>query len=458
MERLALSKIIKWNNAKKRKPLIVYGARQVGKSYLIKDIFAERYYKDNYIYVDFKKDNDVLGYVLHGGKDGKSITNAKKIVDYLSLREGKRIDENTLLIFDEIQECLPIITSLKYFKQDLPQIPVIASGSMVRIKINREQQKNKQKNKEPFFFPVGGCHKLNLYPVTFEEFLMSYNNLLYQNIKKSYINKKPVDSATHQMGMEALYTYLLVGGMPETASNFLDDRDLINARENNISIFDDYLNDMDLYQASAESIVRSKIIFESIYTQLDKESKNFKSSLVEPGLKTRDIRSPKDWLTLANVVYESKQVKEKVTFPLKEDDENSFRLYLLDNGLFTYQSRINMATFLDKNSHNTLSGILFENYVADELKANEIPLYFWKGKNASEFEFLIECNNRIIPLDVKKGKGTLTSLKNYKELNKCDLAIKVSNNNYGFDENNKILTVPLYQLFMLIKDIKNNNL
>ena len=458
MERTALERIIKWNDSTPRKPLIVYGAWQVGKSYLIKDIFAERYYKDNYIYIDLKEDNVARDYILFGGSRNDAIVSAKAIVEYLSLRYQRKIDKNTLLIFDEAQECLPIITSLKYFKQDYPEIPVIVSGSMVSIKIKREQASNNQHKKESFFFPVGGNTNFVLYPISFEEFLMNYNKMLYESVKDAYLNKKPLHSSIHELAMEALYNYLLVGGMPETVAQYLNDKDLLKARENNISIFNDYLSDMNLYQASSESIIRSKIIFESIYDQLDKESKNFKSSLVAPGLKSRDIRSPKDWLTLANIVYQSKQVKEKVAFPLKEDDENNYRLYLFDNGLFTYQSKINMANFFDKNIENTLSGILFENYVATELASNEIPLFYWKGKNSSEFEFLVECNNRIIPVDVKKGTGSLTSLKNYRAVNKLDLAVKISKNNYGYDLKNKILTIPLYEVFMLIKDIKNNNL
>ena len=453
MERLALEKIIQWNESTPRKPLIVYGARQVGKSYLIKNIFAEKYYKNNYIYVDLKENHIARDYILNN-----SIVDAKMIVEYLALQYQKKIDKNTLIIFDEVQECLPVITSLKYFKQDLPDIPVIASGSMVSIKMKREQSSNKQRVKENFFFPVGGNTSFVLYPISFEEFLMNYNKMLYEKVKSAYLNKEPLHDSIHGMAMDALYAYLLVGGMPETVSEYLKNKDLLKARENNISIFSDYLSDMNLYQASSESIIRSKIIFENIYNQLDKESKNFKSSLVSPGLKSRDIRSPVDWLTLANIVYQSKQVKQKVTFPLKEDGESNYRLYLFDNGLFTYQSKINMATFLDKNVQNTLSGILFENYIATEFASNGIPLFYWKGKNSSEFEFLVECNNRIIPIDVKKGIGTLTSLKNYRALNKCDLAVKISKNNYGYDAENKILTIPLYEAFMLIKDIKNNNL
>ena len=175
MERIALEKIIKWNDSTPRKPLIVYGARQVGKSYLIKNIFAERYYKDNFIYIDLKEDEVVRDYILFGGSRNSAIVSAKTIVNYLSLRYQRKIDKNTLLIFDEAQECLPIITSLKYFKQDFPEIPVIVSGSMVSIKIKREQANNKQHKKENFFFPVGGNTNIVLYPISFEEFLMNYN-------------------------------------------------------------------------------------------------------------------------------------------------------------------------------------------------------------------------------------------------------------------------------------------
>ena len=458
MDRLALQELINWNNSINRKPLMIYGARQVGKSYLMKDIFAENYYKNNYIYIDLKKDNEFRDFILYGGKDKSSIVDAKTIIEYLSLRAMKRIDESTLIIFDEAQECLPIITALKYFKQDFPRIPVMISGSMVRIKIKREQQNDRKHKDESFFFPVGGYSKITIYPLTFEEFLLNYNNALYNKVREAYLNKKILDDSLHQMAMDALYTYLLVGGMPESVSMYLKNHDLLEARRNNINLFEDYLSDMDLYQASKESIVRSKIIFDSIYAQLDKDQKNFKSSLVGKNLKTRDIRSPLDWLNLANIVYESKQVKLVVSYPLKEDNDYNYRLYLFDNGLFTYQSKINMANFIDSNAKNTLSGLLFENYIASELKANGIPLFFWKGKDDYEFEFLVECNNRIIPIDVKKSTGVLKSLKKYKENNKCDLAIKFSQNNYGYDEVNKILTVPLYQAFMAIKDIKESKL
>ena len=458
MKRKALNFLIQWNNKKQRKPLIVYGARQVGKSYLIRDLFAERYYKDKYIYIDLKKNSVIREHILFGGPRGEAIVDANEIIDIISLNQGVKIDQSTLLILDEIQECLPLITALKYFKQDRPEIPLIVSGSMVRIKIKRQQVINNRNEKGDFFFPVGAADKLTLYPLTFEEFLMNYNKILYSQIIQKYNDKQPLSYSEHNLAMETLYKYLLIGGMPEVVKTYLENGSFLDAKYEIESIFDDYLADMELYQASKESIIRSKAIFESIYSQLEKESKNFKSSLIQPGLKSRDIRSPKDWLKLANIVYESKQVKIRVSSPLKESDENNYRLYLFDNGLFAKQSNISMSTFIDRTKQNTLAGILFENYVATEFSAKGIPLFYWKGKTTAEFEFLVNVNNQIIPIDVKKSKGNLSSLKGYKEANTCPLAIKISSNKYGFDKENKILNIPLYDVFLLTDSIKLNTL
>ena len=456
MERTCLKKIIEWNN-KRKKPLVVYGARQVGKTFLIKDIFAERYYKGNYIYIDFTKDEDVRIFVNGDGKNNPPITDAKKIIDFLSLRENKTIDKNTLLIFDEIQEALPIITSLKYFKQDFNDIPVIATGSLVRIKLKRQKKIDNQHNQEGFFFPVGAISELKMHPLSFDEFLLNHNKKLYEAIVKAYKNKEPLDSHIHEMALDVLYKYFLVGGMPENVQMFLDNEPIVKIRENIVSIFDDYLNDMDLYQVSSESIVRAKMIFKSIYQQLNKESKNFKASLLEKKLKTRDLNSPIDWLITANAVYKSNQVKETVSIPFSSNEESNFRLYLMDLGFLAYQSDINMATFIDSNVRNTLSGVFFENYIAEELEAKNIPLYFWKGKNDAEFEFLVNDNNNVIPLDVKKSKGQLNSIDKFKDHNKYYYSVKFSANNYGYDDKNHILTIPLYMVFAYLDELNERN-
>ncbi len=455
MERIALKEIVEWNNFR-MKPLVVYGARQIGKTYLIKELFAERYYKNNYIYIDFKKDDDVRLFI-NGNDSNPPIVDAKKIINFLSLRENRVIDKNTLLIFDEIQEALPIITSLKYFKQDFREIPVIASGSMVRIKLKRQHRIDRQHNSEGFFFPVGAIYELVMHPLSFEEFLLNYNKVLYEKIVDAYKTKTPLEQYIHEMALNVLYQYLLVGGMPENVQMFLNKDPLVKIRENTVSIFDDYLNDMDLYQASGESIIRSKLILKNIYQQLNKESKNFKPSLLDKGLKTRDLKSPIDWLLTAGIVYQSHQVKEKVTLPLSPMNESNFRLYLMDLGLLAYQSGINMSTFVNPIMQNTLSGVFFENYVANEMQAKGISLFFWKGKADAEFEFLVKDQNSVVPMDAKKGKGTLSSLKKFAEHNKCAYAVKVSTNNYGYDAENRILTISLYMFFAYLNDLKEKD-
>lgn len=456
MERTALKQIVDWSESR-TKPLVVYGARQIGKTYLIKNIFAERYYKGNYIYIDFKKDEEARSFINGNGTSTSAIVDAKKIIEYFSLRENRTIDKNTLLIFDEVQEALPIITSLKYFKQDFKEIPVIVSGSMVRIKIKREHNIGMQHKSEGFFFPVGAIHEIVMHPLSFEEFLLNYNKFLYEAVVNAYKTKTPMNSAYHEMALDALYKYLLVGGMPENVQMFLDKEPLLKVRKNIISIFDDYLNDMELYQASKESIIRSKLLLQSIYSQLNKESKNFKASLFGKDLRTRDFKSPIDWLITANVLYQSYQLKENITSPLCPASESDFRLYLMDLGFLAYQSGINMATFIDPNAKNSLSGVFFENYIANELQAKNVPLFFWKGKGNAEFEFVIQDGNYFIPIDVKKGKDKLNSISKFKEHNKYVCSVKVSANNLGYDSNTKISTVPLYMFFAYLNDLKERN-
>ena len=185
MRRNALNDLIKWNNSNIRKPLIVWGARQVGKTYLVKDMFAEEYYKNSYVYVDFRKDDDTRKYCM-------DTVDAKKIIEYISASKNIKIDNNTLLIFDEIQECPSIITSLKYFCQDYREIPVIATGSMVRIKLKREAIRSS--GKEEFLFPVGKIDQLQMYPMSFDEFLENYNKTLYDKILEAYQNRVPLET------------------------------------------------------------------------------------------------------------------------------------------------------------------------------------------------------------------------------------------------------------------------
>ena len=451
MERIALQKLIDWNDNKRKKPLIVWGARQVGKTYLVEELFAKKYYKNNYIYIDCKKEDEIREFC-------SKTANAEKIIEYISLRKGRQINEKTLLIFDEVQECSNIISSLKYFCQDFREIPVIATGSMVRIKLQRETHKRGSRENDKFLFPVGKINQITIYPMTFDEFLMNSNKILYDTIKKAYESKQPLNKQIHELAMEQVYKYLLVGGMPEAVEAYVDRDNLLEAREILKVLYDNYLSDMELYQASQEAVLRSRVLFQNIYRELNKESKNFSPGLIEERSKTRDYATSIQWLTMAHIVNQSFQLKEHITTPLMPDSESSFRLFLGDIGMFSYQSGINAASFVSSERENTLSGIFFENFVANELIAKEHKLFYWRGKASAELEFIIESNNKLYPLDVKKGRGTLNSLEKFSNHNKFDYAIKVSKNNYGFNPEQKLLTIPFYFIPFVAQDLANGTM
>jgi len=437
MERNALQKLIEWNNNERKKPLIVWGARQVGKTYLIKNIFADTFYNGNYIYIDCKIEDEIRDFC-------SGTANAEKIIEYISLYKGRQINERTLLIFDEVQECPNLISALKYFCQDFRHIPVIATGSMVRIKIQRETNKRGAVDNGKFLFPVGKINQMTVYPMTFDEFLMNSNKMLYNTIKEAYEKKMVLGTAIHELAMDQVYKYLLVGGMPEVVDTYLEDGDFLESRELLKVLYDNYLADMELYQASKEAILRSRMLFTNIYKELNKESKNFSPGLILEKGKTRDFATSIQWLTMAHIVNQSFQLKEHITMPLMYDNESYFRLFLGDIGMFTYQSGINAASFVSNERENTLSGIFFENFVANELIAKGHILFYWRGKASAELEFIIESDNKLYPIDVKKGRGTLNSLKKFSNHNKFEYAIKVSKNNYGYNAEQKLLTVPFY--------------
>lgn len=446
MERIATQKLIEWNHSNRRKPLMVWGARQVGKTYLIKDIFAETYYKDKYIYIDCKKEDEVRAFC-------SATANAEKIIEYISLLKGQPITENTLLIFDEVQECPNIISSLKYFCQDFRQIPVIATGSMVRIKIQRETHKRGTAGSSQFLFPVGKIDQITIYPMSFDEFLLNSNKILFETVKKAYAAKCPLTAGIHELAMEQVYKYLLVGGMPEAVNAYIEDDNLLEAREILKALYDNYLSDMELYQASREALLRSRALFSNIYRELNRESKNFSPGLIEEKSKTRDFATSIQWLTMAHIVNQSFQLKEHITMPLMLERESNFRLFLGDIGMFSYQSGINAASFVTAQKENTLSGIFFENFVACELTAKNNNLFYWKGKASAELEFIIESNNTLYPIDVKKGRGTLNSLAKFANHNHFACAVKISKNNYGYDPEQRLLTVPFYFTPFISEDL-----
>jgi len=450
MERKYLKELVDWKNSGDRKPLLVLGARQVGKSYLIEELFAKKYFKDSYLRIDCSDDRGFINFVFEND-------NLKSVLEYIQVRYNFAPDENHLLIIDEAQECLPIIKMMKHFCEKRRDIPLIITGSLVRIRINRFAHKKGGFANKGFLFPVGKINELIIYPMTFDEFLLNYKRNAYQLLMTGPEKIKNMSEQIHKELVEAFNDYLFTGGMPEVVQTFISNKDSkLFAYEKAASkikeIYSNYLSDMELYQASNESILKSRLIFRSIYNQLNKENKNFKCSQINGKYKNRDLITPIEWLITANVVNKASLLKEKVTSPLIENEESLYRLYLSDMGLFTFQSGINAKTFV-LNKNNALSGIYYENYISTELASRGYPLFYWKGKRDSELEFLIDINGSIVPIDSKKSRGSLNSLGEFRFHNKNELAVKVSMNRYGFDGQNKILTIPFYYFSFYLNSI-----
>ncbi|MCQ2742411.1 MAG: DUF4143 domain-containing protein [Bacilli bacterium] len=408
---------------------------------MIKDLFADVYFANHYLRIDCSSDSSFTDFVFKN-------TDLEKVLKFISINYNIQICEETLLIFDEVQECLPIVSLLKQFCESRREIPVIATGSLVRTKIKRQTSKRGKFAKKNFLFPVGKINQLNIYPMTFDEFLMNYKPNLFQEIKDSFESGRDIGDL-HQTCLSVFNEYVAIGGMPEVIDTYIDEsygknpNALNEARSILRDIYTDYLDDMSLYQASPESVIRSKAIFENIYSQLNKESKNFKCSLIEKNSKTRDMIAPIDWLTTARVVSKSCEIKEKISVPLVSSNESLFRLYLADVGVYGLQSNLSSNEFAS-SLYGEFSGYFYENYLATELVARGYKLFYWKGKRDAELEFVIEMNGRLIPFDVKRNKGSLKSLDEFRNHNKKDIAVKVSSGRLGFDKDNLVLNIPFY--------------
>lgn len=443
LKRLKSDELEDWLNNPRRKPLVLWGARQVGKTVLIQN-FLNEHFKD-YVYIDLIKNKKACDFF-------KTTVDPEKHLRFIEAEFGKKINENCPLVFDETQNCLQVLTSLKYYCQDYRQLPVIATGSLVRLSLNRS------KEKEDLLYPVGKINSLNIYPLTFEEYLLNTNPYLLEIIKKAYRNKQPLLDYEHKMALDFLYEFLAIGGMPEVVDTFLRQRSYVDAASVLKEIYENYLADMELYNISDTQILRTRNIYLNIFAQLNKENKNFKITQVEKGKNNRDYFDAYEWLDLGHIVYRSRNLTGKINAPLQMESEGLFRLYLADEGMFTYQAKVKQSDFFVENNRNTLSGVFYESYVGDELSAKEIPLFYWTGKQGHEFEFIVVNNSKVIAIDVKKNKGKLNSLEDFRNNNGKNTVIKISSNNYGYDKEQDVLTLPLYMTFMLADDLAKDNL
>lgn len=442
MYRKISEELIKWKSSKNRKPLLLSGARQTGKSYIVEE-FGSKYF-DIFLKVDFEKEPRVKE-VFKDSLDPKEVI--IKLENYYNQRI---LPEKTLIFFDEIQACPAAITSLKYFNEEANDYYVIAAGSLLGVAINRKNKEDK------FSFPVGKINQLRLYPMNFEEFLIALNeNILIDTIRQSYKDNKPLDELIHNKALKLFRQYLTIGGMPEVIKEYLNSGSFISAIKVVEDIYSNYVDDTAKY-ASVSEAIKNKACYQSVVGQLLKPNKNFKYSEVKKGKNAQYFESSIEWLRNAGVILKS-YLLESASIPLNSHyDDFLFRIYLSDVGLFRYKANISISDIQDINYKDDLTGVLSENYVGQELASYNIPLCFWKGKSEAEIEFMVEKNKNVIPIEVKAGKNVSSSSLNvYKNTHKLDYVYRVSMKNFGLANN--IKSVPLYAVFCMCEDIKNVN-
>lgn len=428
-----MKNLLDWKKSKKRKPLLIYGARQVGKTYIVKEFGTQQY--ENMIYVNFEK-NKIVSKMID--EDIKP----EEIIKNLEIAFNQRIEkEKTLIFFDEIQENSRALTSLKYFCEEANEYHIIGAGSLLGVHV-------KKKN---FSFPVGKVDFLPVYPLSFDEFLLNTNNeMLLQEIKECYRDNKKIAEINHEKAMKLYRDYLVLGGMPEVVQEYIDSNSLISAIDNQSDIIESYRSDMTKY---SEEDTGNKIVatYNSIPIQLAKENKKFQYKIIQKGGTSTIFGDSIDWIVNAGIATKCEKLPEKVGVPLEMYKEiDSFKLYMNDVGLLTNISDFPLYLIQNQETVNEMMiGMLTENYVASSLKYNSINLYYWKNNGECEVDFVVQSENGlIIPIEVKSSKNTKSkSLNMYIQTNKPKYSIRISSKNFGYVNN--IKSVPLYATFCI---------
>lgn len=400
MNRHAYKNLVKWKNSQHRKPLIMRGARQVGKTYLLKQ-FAEQEFQ-NYCYLNFEE-NDQLKDFFEGS------LNPEQILKNLSLYLSKKIDpKTTLLIFDEIQECPNALTSLKYFNEQANEIAIVAAGSLLGVKLTRKKG-----------FPVGKVNFLDLYPLSFCEFLDAMGKQTLNEYLQSINDFMPLPEPIHQQLVTLLKEYLFVGGMPEAVKRYIESSDLTIVQNIHKEILNAYLLDFAKH-APPHEIMRITTIWESIPTQLAKENKKFIFSVLRKSARAREYEGALQWLTDAGLIYKSFQVSVP-RLPIDSyANQHIFKVFLFDVGLLGAMCRLAPQIILEGDALFTeFKGALTENFVAQSLKAKyDNKIYYWSSEGKAEVDFLVPIEKYIYPLEVKAGiTSNNKSLRVYQQRN-----------------------------------------
>ncbi|GHV63424.1 ATPase [Spirochaetia bacterium] len=431
MERRLFSALGAWKTKQGRQPLIVEGARQVGKTWLINE-FGRREFQ-NVIYIDFEKNRRI-------GSFFEEDIAPEKIVRYLEGEFGEAIiPGKTLLFFDEIQACERALTSLKYFCDEAPDIPVIAAGSLLGVALNREQ----------YSFPVGKVETLRLLPLDFEEFLWALGKQwLCAEIRLSCEQDKKMPLALHGELLELYKLFLITGGMPKVVSVYAEEQSLVNVAVIQNEIMNNYIADMAKYASPQES-VKIRACYNSIPNQLAKDNKKFQYKVVKSGGSAAIFGASIEWLNFAGVALKCDKVTNP-RLPLAVYTEpGSFKLYMADVGMLTMKAALPQGMILSNlEVDNTFLGALAENYAAVSLSALGYPLYYWQSDNTAEVDFTIQKDEQVIPVEVKAGTHVKSrSLSVFGAQYGYDYAIRISTKNFGFE--NRIKSVPLYAVFCM---------
>lgn len=430
MERKIYKKLLEWKNGEDRKPLILQGARQVGKTYIV-NLFGGNEYA-NTIYCNFEKDHNLHEFF--------SDLTPSVILKKLSLYKRKEIFKGqTLIIFDEVQACPEAITSLKYFNEEANDYHIIALGSLLGVSINRGN----------FSFPVGKIQFMTLYPMDFEEYLLAKGELqLIEIIKDCYNNNTTLENAFHQRLLDYYKEYLFVGGMPEVVEEYNKNHnpELVRIVQN--SILDSYFNDMGKYNKQTE-IPKTKIVFKNISTQLSKENKKFQYSQIKKGARASEYESAIEWLCLSGIASQMFKI-EQIMLPLEAYRSLSdFKFFMNDVGLCGASQDIHFEDIISENPLlNNFKGGLIENYVFNQLMENGFTSYYWTSKSDAEVDFIIRLKEDIIPIEAKSSINNRSkSLNVYVNRYQPVYSIRISQKNFGFENN--IKSVPLYATFCI---------
>ena len=420
-----------WKESEHRKPLILQGARQVGKTYSILE-FGRTHY-ENLAYFNFET-NPKLNETFDED------ISPDYLIPILSRISGQTIvKEKTLIVFDEVQLCERALTSLKYFCEDAPDYHIIVAGSLLGVAVN----------KSTFSFPVGKVDMKTMYPMDMEEFMIAMGEeALVEQIRTCFDTNTQMPSALHDAAMKLYRQYLVTGGMPECVLQFTQTQNYILVRNTQATILESYLNDMSKYNTLNE-IKKTRLTYDSITVQLSKKNTRFQYKLIKKGGRAAEFENAIEWLCLSGIVSQVHRV-EQIKKPLENyRDIDAFKIYVSDLGLLCAKKDLLADDILYMTDElDDFKGGMTENYVNVQLTINGYKTYYWESERGAEIDFVIQREGKLIPIEVKSADNTRAkSLKIYMETYKPEYAIKLSTKNFGFIDSKKI--VPLYAAFCI---------